>query len=471
MTKPKFQTHCEQLIKKLSKDKVEEFRTITDDASRTKFVYALSNEVKYDLATWTPKDLERAEALKVSGNKLFHQRCNYQALCVYNEAITRCPQDDSKQKIHKNYLRLCIVLLLSLLRLCMFCLVKGKKLYAILIANRSAVFFDTSMYQKVLQDVAFLKQYGHHPNPDKLTARETKALDALCKSTDSAVIEFEEDGRVKSAPCEEFTWCSKNITYPALSSRLIVKKDNILGRYVVAKDDFQAGEIVGVEKAYAAVLNSNIYRTNCGYCAISTNQVFACPKCCQVVYCNMQCLEKAKIYHQHECSILLTLYDADVSVNNLLALRMITQRPLEQVIKEDTYAKEERNVVIYKTEDYYNVNRLVRHEDVRDPEELLHLTIMAAFLLNLLKTTDYFSKKSENNELTDDEILVGGLLLRYLQILQYNAHEIFELKNADFPQRKITSGEPINYQTGGVGAGLYPTLALLNHSCDPSVIR
>ena len=59
---------------------------------------------------------------------------------------------------------------------------------------------------------------------------------------------------------------------------------------------------------------------------------------------------------------------------------------------------------------------------------------------------------------------MGGLLLRHLQILQFNAHEVSELQIEE--GSKINSGNSVF-----LGGGLFPTLAMFNHSCDPGIVR
>lgn len=86
---------------------------------------------------------------------------------------------------------------------------------------------------------------------------------------------------------------------------------------------------------------------------------------------------------------------------------------------------------------------------------------MSGFLVNVLKASNYFIDNGVENDQSDIE-LIGSLILRNLQFLQFNSHEIFDLlKTKD---NKVT-------QTASVGAGIYPYLALFNHSCNPSVVR
>lgn len=83
---------------------------------------------------------------------------------------------------------------------------------------------------------------------------------------------------------------------------------------------------------------------------------------------------------------------------------------------------------------------------------------MAVFLTELLKTKGYFGSEPDEEDVT----FIGGLMLHNLQVLQFNAHEIFDL---------LKSRRNDTCQSVEVGAGLFPTLALFNHSCNPSIVR
>lgn len=330
---------------------------------------------------------------------------------------------------------------------------EGKQLYAVLVANRCAVFLDDCEYKKVLQDVAFIKQYGHHPNPEKISTRGRKALQALRRSVGSKLIRLNEDGTVKSPTREESSWSSGNPQYPALSSKLTVKKDDVMGRHVVATEDIKTGEIVAMEQPYVSVVTR---KDNCENCAISTDQIHVCAKC-HAVYCSIPCLENARVHHQYECGI-TPLFDSETpECVPLMALRMITQRPRAQVLKDKAYASVDREVDVYKTEDYYNVSRLERHENLQGVAVLLEMTFYAVFLLKILRIKEYFGYKPADSHLTKKEVAVGELMYKYMHMFRYNLHIMFEL-----PHIKMAHG---------IGTALYPTLTLFNHSCDPSVTR
>lgn len=83
---------------------------------------------------------------------------------------------------------------------------------------------------------------------------------------------------------------------------------------------------------------------------------------------------------------------------------------------------------------------------------------MAVFLTELVKKKGYFGEKPIDEDVT----FIGGLMLHNLQLLQYNSHEVF-----DFLKSKQNNAR----QTVEIGAGLFPTLALFNHSCNPGIVR
>lgn len=61
---------------------------------------------------------------------------------------------------------------------------------------------------------------------------------------------------------------------------------------------------------------------------------------------------------------------------------------------------------------------------------------------------------------------MGGLLLRHLQSISCNAHEVSELQLDRKAKKPMASS-----CAQGIGAGIYAILSLFNHSCDPHVTR
>lgn len=197
-------------------------------------------------------------------------------------------------------------------------------------------------------------------------------------------------------------------------------------------------------------------------------------------------------YHEIECSVLKTIWESEVSITCHISFRIIAQRKLEYFVgkRQDlqvstrTLLKNTRNSTFtllrydcqknqhpkqfsrYKSSDYETLFNLVTHEEKRKPEDILNRVHMALFLLKCLKAGGYFDKKGEiieSENLSENEVFIAKLLLHHLQVSQFNAHEVSELqvKKEGLP----TSSSEF------IGGAIYPTLALLNHSCNPAVIR
>lgn len=161
---------------------------------------------------------------------------------------------------------------------------------------------------------------------------------------------------------------------------------------------------------------------------------------------------------------------------------MITQSKKEDLIN---IAKDLENEPSgpYKSDDYRRVYHLVSHEDERSKQDLMHRTQMTAFLVKLLEISGYFDGKPRSKPLTEENVktmavdekykddveFLGALILKKIQVLQFNAHEVSELQ---CPKPKV--GSNIIKHTGKsvfLAGALFPTLSLFNHSCDPSIVR
>lgn len=108
---------------------------------------------------------------------------------------------------------------------------------------------------------------------------------------------------------------------------------------------------------------------------------------------------------------------------------------------------------------------MVRHEKERPTYSFLQYAFMSAFLVKFLDVNHYFDSdiSGKTGDLCDDDkVFVGSLIMHNLQVLQFNSHEVFDL---------LKYNKTGDSQTVAIGAGLYTTLALFNHSCDPSIVR
>ncbi|KAF5302662.1 hypothetical protein FQA39_LY19053 [Lamprigera yunnana] len=237
---------------------------------------------------------------------------------------------------------------------------------------------------------------------------------------------------------------------PTASEKINVKFDTDQGRYVVAGGEIKTGDVLVVEAPLAACLLPDCFATHCHHCFNRLVSPVGCFDCASIAFCTSECRDLALgSYHKYECRFLDLLIGSGMSILCHTALRMITQNSLDEVLSQYT-----------KSRTYCTNSHL------RPAEDFLQRTVMASFLLRCLQKSDYFidGEANENVIPNEEEFKIGELLLYYLQILQFNAHEIYETRrDAD---HKFKNAKP-----GYIGVALYPTVALFNHDCYPAVTR
>lgn len=72
--------------------------------------------------------------------------------------------------------------------------------------------------------------------------------------------------------------------------------------------------------------------------------------------------------------------------------------------------------------------------------------------------------KINSEGLSEEQLKIGDLIMRNLQLLQFNAHEIFETRLGS--AHRFRGSKPVY-----LGVAIYPTVARFNHECYPAVTR
>ena len=117
------------------------------------------------------------------------------------------------------------------------------------------------------------------------------------------------------------------------------------------------------------------------------------------------------------------------------------------------------------TQEFSSLYNLVSHHDQWVFKEHAYKAFFALFFVRCLQKSDYFGAlQSSGKELGREELLIGGLMTHVMEVATMNAHELGQME-AEAEQNWLLG------QTKPVGCALEPTLVLLNHSCDPTLIR
>ena len=191
-------------------------------------------------------------------------------------------------------------------------------------------------------------------------------------------------------------------------------------------------------------------------------------------------------YHGVECGLNDVMTSSGLNIYPSLTLRLMTRFGLDQIWglrerlekhndKSGTFGGDEGE---YRSDDFVNAFNLVCHEDKMNEEDHLLRTFVTVFLLKLLQFNNFFGANTNTNTipsqrngggedvlLTDQELFIGTMILHFTNTFPQNVHDIALLQTPE-KSRWVNSA-----QIKSLGAGVYLTSALFNHSCDPSFMR
>ncbi|RWS03877.1 SET and MYND domain-containing protein 4-like protein [Dinothrombium tinctorium] len=241
----------------------------------------------------------------------------------------------------------------------------------------------------------------------------------------------------------------------ALSASLFVNECPKKGRYVEAKDNIKAGEVLLQETPFAAWIKPSLIKTYCNHCfkRLKTCDIY-CARCENIFYCSLKCHDESSFqYHQTECNF-LSLFR--LLSKGQLALRVVFKANIEQLFSENEMKIESKS-----SEDvgeYEKIFDLVDHLRECTYTNLMFDVFGAIFLSLLLKKLSLIDDKSV--------LIVGKVLLKHLLQINMNGIQIMEQRIADVQQ--LPSGEiiyKIESLEDSKGLGLYTNISLVNHSC------
>ena len=418
-----------------------------------------------------PKSADASTQLRTEGNRLFQGKKYTRALELYTKSVLNAPSGGAE--------------------------------LSLAYANRSACLFYLERYQLCLGDIDLSLEHGY---PDELKYKlfdrrgkclwklgesreaklafgqamghldrsrlEAKKLDAWKKELDSEMRNCRDDSAKRKSEPEpsepEFPRLSygHNRQYIAASSAFDVTVADGLGRHPVAARDITVGDTLIIEKPYASVLLPDQTPTHCHHCLKRVSAPVPCRQCTTVRYCSDACAQASwQSYHEVECPSLDLIHKSGIGGTGHLALRVVTKSGYAFLkhFKETLESGEDKsfgcnNSGIYDPAEYLPIFHLVTHAGDRAVSDLFRRTIMAVFLLKCLQRGDFFP------DATPAELsFFGGLLLRHLQAIPCNAHEVSELE--------LSLESVATSVTVEIASALYATLSLFNHSCDPAVTR
>lgn len=456
----------------------EELLRVMSQFPETEFHHYLTAE-----APVLRKNGARSTQLREQGNKAYTSKKNSQALQLYTNSIRFAPYCGSGQ---------------------------GEEL-CMAYANRSAVLVQTKQFKLALQDIELSFHAGYpselayklHERRAKCYQEQgnlTQAASSLRQAIEAVTgAKVEEDKKVKLregftnglndlVAKEKVTGVSESVSggesglpritrpnpnFPAFSEAVEIRSEVGRGRFGVAAREVKMGELLCVETPPVFFLHEETSGVNCSHCFLESTAPLPSPTCTQTVFCSRRCQDEAMAtYHVVESKFMDVLFQHGLKKKEwFLALRTVTSKPLsfflETVAKLGKHDPQHgmKGGQVYSSEEFSSLFHLVSHHDQWHFREHAYKAFFALLFIRCLQKSKYFGDlQSSGLELGPEELVVGSLMVHVMEVATMNAHEIGQME---------ARGEDswLVGQTRPVGCALEPTLVLLNHSCDPTLLR
>lgn len=165
----------------------------------------------------------------------------------------------------------------------------GSENISLAYANRSVCFFQIQKYEQCLVDIELAKK-ANYPERlmHKLNDREAACLKMLGNGSSKPM--------EKAKPVLGF---EADEMFPSIANALEIRSNDELGNHLVAKRDIDAGQIVMVTEMLVSSTHCEDHNY-CKTCLKPTMNFIPCPTCCDVLFCDDNCLASNDV-HKMAC--------------------------------------------------------------------------------------------------------------------------------------------------------------------------
>ena len=472
------------------KDLSSLFGRLGTDEERVSFVLNLDciHDVMAVKPCFRPKSASESNRLRNEGNRFYQKKRYQEALKAYSRSIVNAPLKSEGKELSLAFANISAVLFhLKEYTPCLQCVQQAlshdypKELRYKLFDRQGKCYLELGQNCKALECLEKAKQALQESKLDQ-KKKETCAKDievGISKSQGTVTKRETTGGEssnnghfLKSEIGLPKLTRGPNSKFVSASCIVDIAMSDDSGRYTVATQDINVGDILVIEKPFASVLLPKHLETHCYHCLRRVTIPFPCRQCSSVRYCSEACADLSwDLCHSVECQYLDLIHRAGIGGNGHLALRIVAKagykflKKFRREIQQgfcNSAGKEAgcRQDGTYNSSDYLPIYCLVTHSKDRSLSDLFRRSLVAVFLLKTLQEGSFFGQEPYTDK---DLAFIGGLILRHLQSNPCNAHEVSEL------QLKLNS--VATSETEEIASGIYATMSLFNHSCDPSVTR
>uniref|UniRef100_A0A1A8CE94 Protein-lysine N-methyltransferase SMYD4 n=1 Tax=Nothobranchius kadleci TaxID=1051664 RepID=A0A1A8CE94_NOTKA len=444
---PQWQQYVALKWNDLNPELKEKFTSLLEIDDVFKFALNLTNQNELDFLQsvstghLVEKDPEEAAKSRERGNSSFKAKHYKAAALHYSQGICLAPQSSEQ---------LCLCY-----------------------ANRSAALYHLQGYQECLGDInkALDSDYPTHLS-HKLLDRRSLCLNHLAGRENKSGA----DGSPASKKNESaaggdlgFGTCVK----------VSVEHSAEKGRHLLAGEYVAAGEVILVDRPYSCVLipgkrgGQEVFGMEqrcCHWCLAETLSPVQCEGCSYSRYCSAACQRAAwEEHHRWECPLGADLIAMGVVAH--LALRVTLKAGLAN-IQEARRPIEQKNLNP-NSDPYRSVFHLLHHITQHSAALRFLCAVTIATLCRKLSKGVSFpeswrirepSSSEEGGAEGNSELWeVGSAALRHMLQLRCNAQAITSLLDTGAETSLVQSTQEVR-----VATAIFPTLSLLNHSCNPN---
>ncbi|XP_043785491.1 SET and MYND domain-containing protein 4-like isoform X2 [Apis laboriosa] len=417
------------------------YKTLCTDEDR--IMFTLNVMLEYNIVPQVcdnKKDAKESEKLREQGNKIFISTPlkNYtcvEALKLYTKSIAYAPYPSEQ--------------------------------LALAYANRSAVLIKLRKYELCIQDIDRTLALAYPNNlRAKLYIRKVECLNAL------------KNPNIEDTIKEAQYWLEKmSLDNKKKLNEKLKSIKNMLPSQKFKKEKF-------MKQAPLPKIKTHNIEVPCASDAITIkyNDKYEvswanipCEHCTYAMYCSEECKAMEwKKYHDIECAIFPSMLKMNFVKLDLFSLRLAIQavreatsiqelrKELEEVDScEDPRTKGFSKNGMFLSDKYRSLLGLITNTEKRSVQDLFRRSLDASFILYFLATCSNMFGSPLKKDLSiliknDNVIFVGGLILRHQQLIPSNIHSFSEECGLDAVERGIAA---------------MPFFSLINHSCNPNILR
>ncbi|UJR26818.1 hypothetical protein I4U23_008131 [Adineta vaga] len=260
-----------------------------------------------------------------------------------------------------------------------------------------------------------------------------------------------------------------NEQVPCASSTLNVVYSKEKGRHIISKQDIPADALILNERPYACLLLPKFAYTYCDYCLTSIVIPYVCSQCSHVLFCSENCQQRALAsYHQYECKHIHVLKTLGIAFLAYRTLTTTDHETLWTTITQTTLPIENETQTNSHKSDYLSIQKLITHTEQMSVDDLFHYSLTAYLLSEIIKSTN-FLQCNQLKKRDTEQILLASVLLKHIQQMICNAQTISITKTNQMNEMIFDHDDDQDELTKRFASAIFPTCALMNHSCVPNI--